>query len=131
MVRRSRLRFPSSEYARWAGRDGRPLFGGCGMSAVIVKSFSAIRKNTLRGFATVQLPSGMIVADVGIHTDSGRAWASPPSKPMLSRDGAVMRDDAGKVRYSPIITFASKELRNRFSAAIVDAMETAYPGELA
>jgi hypothetical protein len=100
------------------------------MSALIVKSFSPIRKNTLRGFATVQLPSGMIVADIGIHTDSGRVWASPPSKAMLNRDGATIRDDAGKVRYSPIITFASKELRDRFSAAIVDAIETAHPGVL-
>jgi hypothetical protein len=100
------------------------------MTTVVIKSFAPIRKNTLRGFATVQLPSGMIVADVGIHSDSGRAWASPPSKAMLDRNGAALRDEVGKVRYSPIISFASKDLRDKFSAAIIDAMEAAHPGEL-
>lgn len=101
------------------------------MTTTIIKSFVAIRKNSLRGFATVQLPSGMIVADVAVLVTEGRPWASPPSKPMLDRDGSVLRDDAGKVRYAPIISFASKEIRDRFSAAIIDAMTIAHPGELA
>jgi hypothetical protein len=49
---------------------------------------------------------------------------------MLDRNGLVVRDDAGKVRYSPIITFASKELRDRFSTAIIAAMTIAHPGEI-
>jgi hypothetical protein len=100
------------------------------MSAVIVKSFSAIRKNTLRGFATVQLRSGMIVADVAVHITDGRPWASPPSKPILDRNGSAVRDDAGKIKYVAIISFASKDLRDRFSTAIIDAMMVAHPGEL-
>src|SRR4051794_26014927 len=55
------------------------------------------------------------------------AWASPPSKPMLSRDGEAVRDGADKIRYVPIIMFASKELRDKFSNAIVDAMLIAHP----
>ena len=101
------------------------------MTTTIIKSFVAVRRNSLRGFAEVQLPSGMIMSDVGIYVTEGRPWASPPSKPMLDRNGSVVRDDAGKVRYSPIITFASKELRDRFSAAIIAAMTIAHPGELA
>jgi len=100
------------------------------MTTTIIKSFAPVRKNTLRGFAEVQLPSGMIIADVAVHVTEGRPWASPPSKAMLDRNGAALRDEVGKVRYSPIISFASKDLRDKFSAAIIDAMEAAHPGEL-
>jgi hypothetical protein len=72
----------------------------------------------------------MIVSEVTIHITDGRPWASPPGKAMLDRNGLVMRDDAGKAKYAPIISFASKELRDRFSAAIIDAMRLAHPGEV-
>lgn len=97
----------------------------------IVEEFSARRANTLRGFAKGKLPSGIILHDVGIYVDSGRAWASPSSKPMLSRDGTVLKDAAGKIRYSPIISFETKELRDRFSSFVVEAVRLAFPDELA
>ena len=54
-------------------------------------------------------------------------WASPPSKPMLDREGAALKDAAGKLRYSPIIEFASREIRDRWSSAVIDAMQAAHP----
>jgi hypothetical protein len=50
---------------------------------------------------------------------------------MIDRDGRVMFDDAGKRRYSAIIEFTSKEIRDRFSTAVVAALRAAYPGALA
>ena len=97
------------------------------MSVVLIRDWRPMRKGSLLGFAKIELPSGMIISDVTILNGERGPWASPPSKPMVGKDGTVLTDDNGKVRYSPIIEFASKEVRNRFSAAVVDGLRAAHP----
>lgn len=97
------------------------------MNAPEILDFKPVVKNTLRGFATVKLPSGMIFAEVSVHISNGRPWASPPSRPMIDRDGRAMRDESGKVRYQPVISFANKETRNRWSDAVIAALRAARP----
>jgi hypothetical protein len=97
---------------------------------VTIEEFRAVSRNTLRGFARVRLGGGMIMHDVGVHVSNGSAWASPPGKPMLDRSGAVMKDAAGKPQYSPLVTFIDKATRDRFSAAVVEAVKAQYPAAL-
>ena len=97
---------------------------------ISVTDWKPMRKGALRGFASVSMPSGMILREVSILQSNGRPWASPPSKPMLDRDGRAMVDDAGKRRYSAIIEFASKETRDRWSAAVIVALREAHPEAL-
>lgn len=67
--------------------------------AVVIQDFSAFRSGTLRGFARVALPWGMILADVGLHVAAdGRAWASAPCRAMVDRDGHALRDAGGQIR---------------------------------
>jgi hypothetical protein len=100
--------------------------------AAVVEEFRALRQNSLRGFAKIRLPSGMILHDVAIHAGGDdKLWASPPSKAMLDREGHVLRDADGKVRYAPIIAFTTKEHRDRFSALVVDAVRETNPEALA
>jgi hypothetical protein len=99
---------------------------------IVIVEFSERRANTLRGFAKVGMPSGMVVHEYAIHVANGRAWASPPARPMMDRSGVAMRDDAGKIRYSPpLISFTSKEIRDRFSDAVIEAMRIQFPDALA
>ena len=70
----------------------------------------------------------MVIADVTVLTGERGPWASPPSKPMIDRDGVVMKDAAGKIRYVPVIDFVSKDVRNKFSAAVIEAMRGIAPG---
>lgn len=86
-----------------------------------------MRRNSLLGFAKVEFASGLIIADVTILTGERGPWASPPSKPMVSRDGTVMKDESGKICYVPIIEFTSKDIRNKWSGSIIEAMRTAHP----
>lgn len=86
-----------------------------------------MRKNTLLGFAKSEMPSGMIMADISVLMGNNGPWASPPGKPMIGRDGIVMKDDRGKIRYSPFIEFASKESRDRFSNAVIEALRKSNP----
>lgn len=99
--------------------------------ALLVEDFTAVRRNSLRGFVKVTLPSGMILSDVALHLTNDQFWASPPSKPILSREGVALRDEAGKVRYVPVVAFASKELRDKFSAAVIAAVQATFPEALA
>jgi hypothetical protein len=120
--------------------DQRPLAarhrGGRGSMSTSTRTHPEIlafvprRQNSLQGFAEVRLPSGMILHDVSVHIDGARAWAMPASKAMLDKNGLALRDDRGKVRYSPVITIASKELRDRFSEAIIEAIRLSHPDVL-
>jgi hypothetical protein len=98
--------------------------------AFVAEEFSAVRKGSLRGFAKVILPSGLVLSDVSIHVDAGKAWASPASKPMLDKNGQVLRDAAGKIRYVSIVGFTSKQVRDRFSDAVIAAVSLAFPEAL-
>jgi len=101
------------------------------MSLPKILDWRPLCKNSLLGFAKVELPSGMVLVDVTILTGERGPWASPPSKPMVGRDGVVMKDAGGKTKYVPVIEFTSKEVRDRWSAAVVDAMRAAHPEALA
>jgi hypothetical protein len=99
------------------------------MIGVRIVDFRSVRRNSLLGFARVELPSGMVIADVTVMLagTTGRPWASPPSKPMVDREGVVLKDPNGKIRYTPIIEFTSREIRTRWSDAVIAAMQAAHP----
>ena len=82
---------------------------------------------SLRGFATVEMASGLVIHDVSIHQRDGSTWASPPAKPMLGRDGTQMRGKDGKALWAPIISFAAKATRDRWSAQVIAALHVAHP----
>lgn len=94
---------------------------------ITISDWKPIERNSLRGFCTVCLPSGMILHDVAIHVSNGSWWASPASKPQLNREGQAMKDDMGKIKYQPIISFESKATRDRFSTSVIDALRLARP----
>jgi len=58
------------------------------------------------------------------------AWASPPSKPQI-KDGAVVKDEAGKIAYVNIFEFSSREARDKFSAAVIEAVRATADGKRA
>lgn len=103
------------------------------MSDAILKilDWRPVRRGALRGFATIALPSGMILRDVPIFGAAAGSRAGAPAKPMIGRDGATMRDDDGKVRYSPIVEFTDRSAQDRFSRAVLDALAAAHPEALA
>jgi hypothetical protein len=93
---------------------------------VTISDWKPLHRNTLQGFLTAHLPSGMNLHDVSVHYRDGTWWASPASKPLLGADGAALRDADGKIRYSLIVSF-EKAARSRFSNAIITALRLAHP----
>src|ERR1700676_42425 len=98
--------------------------GSCAMSALDQKprlrliSFKPLRKNSLRGFANLELPNGLRISDCPVLVSNGKAWATLPSKPVLDRDGKQVEVES-KRRYCALIEWKSRELADGFSQAVV------------
>jgi hypothetical protein len=98
---------------------------------IVCTALTPRRSNTLRAFISISLQSGMEMHDLSLHVSGPHAWVSPASKPMLDRNGVAMRDEAGKIKYVPLISFQTKEIRDRFSESVIEAVRLAYPDVLA
>jgi hypothetical protein len=116
---------------RFAGRCRSPAHPGKGAAvSIIIEEFVPVPRNSLRGFARVRLPSGLVLHDVSIHVKGDSSWVAPSSKPMIARDGPVIKGPDGKIKYSPVVSFATKELRDKFSASVIAAMRAHRPDML-
>ena len=87
-------------------------------------------KNSLRGFATVELPIGLKISDVPVLISNGKACASLPSKPQIDKDGQHKRDFNGKPVYAAILEWRDRDLGDRFSAAVVALIHAEHPDDL-
>jgi hypothetical protein len=92
--------------------------------------FRPVVKGALRGFARVELPPGLYIPDAMLFTSQGKSWAALPSKPVLDADGRQKRDADGKLQYVPAVQWKSRELQERFSAALVQLVREQFPGAL-
>lgn len=82
-----------------------------------------VDSGALIGRAKVRLPIGLEIADIGIFGKDGRRWAQMPSEAMRNGDGQPLRDERGKVRYRSPLKWESRDLQDRFSAALVELIE--------
>ena len=88
-----------------------------------------VAKGSLRGFAVVELPIGLKIHDIPVFIGKNGPWASLPSKPQIDRDGR-QKVANGKAAFSPVLEWQSRELSDRFSAAVVSLVRDAHPGAL-
>src|SRR5580704_13438000 len=51
-----------------------------------------IDRGALLARATVLLPSGLQISDIGIFQKDGRCWAQLPSEPMRDAEGQLLKD---------------------------------------
>jgi hypothetical protein len=84
-----------------------------------------VDKGALVGWATIMLPSGLQITDIGIFQRGDDRWASLPSEQMRDPSGQVIRDERGKVRYRSPLKWSTRELQEGFSRAVIEAIETA------
>lgn len=99
---------------------------------IICEKWTARRSNTLHGFADVLLEATHLrIHDVAVHSKNGRRWAQLPGRPMIDRDGVVMRDEKNKTRYSPILEFTDREASDKFTRGVIDAVLQAHPDAFA
>lgn len=97
-------------------------------SRLVLRDFRAFTKNTLRGFATVELPSGIVIHDASVHTKNGKSWVAMPAAPQTNNGTVRMVD--GKPQYKKILEWKDRDLSDRFSEAVVEAVLAAHPSAL-
>lgn len=95
---------------------------------VALTNWRPMQRNSLRGFASVRLGKSLIIEDCPVHTSNGKRWASLPSKPILDKDGTAQKDAAGKIKYAPLLKWADRDASDRFSEAVIAAVERENPG---
>jgi hypothetical protein len=87
------------------------------------------QRNTLQGFLTLHLPSGLSIRDCTYHKDAaGSEWVGLPSKPQLNVDGRQRRDPSGKALYTTILEIKDQVTRQRFRAAALSAVHKMLDG---
>jgi hypothetical protein len=88
--------------------------------------WKSVVKGSLRGFAKVRLGRTLLINDVPVLSSNGRVWAAMPGKPLVGADGTGLRDDKGKQRYAPVLEWTSRDASDRFSEAVVAAVQQAH-----
>jgi hypothetical protein len=96
---------------------------------VSLLTWKPMQRNSLRGFARIRLGRSLIISDVAIHCAHGRRWAQAPAKPQLDKDGNAKRDEKGKIAYVPVVEWTDREAADRFSEAVIAAVEREYPNQ--
>jgi hypothetical protein len=87
-------------------------------------AWTPIGKGTLIGRAKVLLPIGLEIDGIGLfRTENGARWAQLPSELMRGSDGQPLKNAAGKDRYRSFLRWSSKDLQERFSAALFALIE--------
>ena len=89
---------------------------------MICTKFREVRKGALLGFADIELASGLTIVDCTLMEKDGSRWCSPPAKAHLDQDRRQVIKD-GKPQYAAVITFKSKDTRDKWSAQAVEAIE--------
>jgi hypothetical protein len=112
----------ATDAASWGGKPAAKLR---------VISFKKMRRNTLRGFATVQLGSGLRLFDCPVHLHAnGRAWVALPGRPVLSESGSHKRDPNGKLQYVRVAEWPDRTTSDRFSKIVIALLLEMHPNAL-
>jgi hypothetical protein len=97
---------------------------------VSLTDWRPLRRNSLLGFASIRV-GALVIKDVTLHSSNGRRWAGLPAKPRINAGGEVMKDDRGKILYTPVLEWANRETADRFSNGVIAAVEREHPDALA
>lgn len=92
-------------------------------------NWKAIEKNTLRGFFSLHLQSGLVLHGCTFHRDpSAKEWVGLPGAPQI-QDGRHRTDPAtGKPAYTRIVEIPDKATRARFQTLAIEAVHALVDG---
>jgi hypothetical protein len=65
-------------------------------------------------------------SEIGIHRAGAKAWAAPPSRPWL-KGAELILDDAGKLKWQPLLEFMNHGTRASWSRQCVAVVKAEHP----
>jgi hypothetical protein len=90
--------------------------------------FRPVKKTSLRDFADVEVPIGLVIREIPVLASQGKFWASLPSKPVLGPDCKHALANRRK-QYALTAGRKSRELSDA-SAKLVALVRVLYPDAL-
>jgi hypothetical protein len=87
-----------------------------------VLSYKPINKLPVLGVADAVLGKSLEIFSILIMQSGDSVWCSFPGKPQIGADGKVMKDDRGKVKYTPVLKWADRVLADRFKDALLEGI---------
>jgi hypothetical protein len=97
--------------------------------AFVARDWRPVERNTLRGFLTLELPSGLGLRECSLHAQGDRRWIGLPGRPQLDADGRHRVDpDTGKRAYVPVVEIHGTAARERFQQAALAAVDRLLEG---
>jgi len=98
----------------------KPAAGNGGHRDFLVSNWKAYEKNTLRGFFSLNLPSGLVIHNCTLHEKDGSRWIGLPARQYSKDDGSTS--------YALLIEFATKEARQQFQTMALEAVDRFMEG---
>ena len=93
--------------------------------------FTPHQTGSLRGFLSVEMPSGLIINDLKLMLGpTGKPWLAMPSQKRVDRDGNPVVGPNGKQTYTQTVEFASRSAADRFRHLVLDALRQKHPEAL-
>lgn len=95
---------------------------------MILREWKPFNKNSLRGFATVELTNGLVIGEMPIHNNSGRVWANLPAVPQM--ENGIHRKVDGKGQWKKILHWKSRDISDRFSDEVIGLIREKHADDL-
>jgi len=92
-------------------------------AAMLLLDWRRTDKGMCVGRAKVRLRNGLEISDIGIFQRGDDRWAALPSEQIRDTSGQVIRDERGKARYRSPLKWATRELQDGFSQALIQLIE--------
>jgi hypothetical protein len=94
-------------------------------SPIVLVSVKEHRHGALCGFATVKY-CGLKLIDCTLWSSAGKQWVSLPAKAQIGEGGRQIVI-GGARQYTPTAEWPSREVSDRFSAAVIAQVKQRYP----
>jgi hypothetical protein len=96
-------------------QDAKPAEGIGGHREITISDWKPHSKNTLVGFFTATLPSGMLLHSLMLHEKGEARWISFPAREWA--------DAHGVRQFAKFIEFTDRRTADKFRDAVLDALD--------
>lgn len=97
---------------------------------IVLRAFRPLLKRALRGFATIELPCGLVLVDLPIFIGRDGPWVALPRRPILDAERRQKLDATGQPSFQAVAEWRTRDLADRFSTAVIEAIVAEHPRAL-
>jgi hypothetical protein len=101
-------------------QNAKPAADNGGHRDIVIADWKPHQKNTLIGFFSATLPSGMVLHNLMLHQKGDARWIGFPAREWT--------DQQGSKQYTRFVEFRDRAAADRFRDQILDALDRHLQG---